>query len=387
MEELVNKSYIFFIAILKISLSISATYAQSADRCDLLLQHGINNITRYKSADHAISYKWHKNCGIDFNSSSDSVVNRAGIEIFGYVGGSGSTNTNEQRRRIQQWCTENSAFASKNSDLFEESQELSMPALTAWTQCIDMARKDIFITMNPNGENDEFIHFTIDSTHDGILKYFGVKSLNYECEEKMSKHSGENLNPDDHPDITQSNIQIDCIRSKPDISESNGIGTIKFDAGYISVNTSGPSMSVAFPQVVEQYTVTPPKSILSFNSTSCPAGWKPYENSGGRFLLGATPEFPLGTAGGRRNIALGERELPSHNHNFLDGFFPEAQWVGNQHGIVHYKDLPGWDRWGNTGNDGDNTIWAAPSTTDLKGAGQPFDILPPFKTVTFCEKL
>ncbi len=40
--------------------------ASANESCDLLLQHGITNITKYQSADHAVAYKWHKTLWFGF---------------------------------------------------------------------------------------------------------------------------------------------------------------------------------------------------------------------------------------------------------------------------------------------------------------------------------
>lgn len=286
--------------------------------CDLLLQHGITNITRLKSADHAVAYKWHKNCGLDFNSASDSSVSKASVGVFGYGSGSAGYNSNQQREKLTKWCNQNAAFAESNSSLVQEAETISVSALSSWEQCIDMSRKQIQIKFLPAGEHDEFVHFEIDSTHDGALKYLGLKATNYECEESMVYVlDGDRVDPTSQPSITNSNIQIDCKRTPPEIKEKKGVGKIKYHLGYIAVNTSGPSLAVSFPEVVSSYYVTPPNSVVAFNSTTCPDGWTPYEPAFGRFVRGIDyKEQKIDPAGKRKPGDVRDDTLKEHSHAY-----------------------------------------------------------------------
>lgn len=286
--------------------------------CDLLLQHGITNITKYKSADHAIAYKWHKYCGIDFNSSSDSQVSKASVSIFGYGSGDAGQNSNHQRKKLTAWCDQNSAFAQRNSKLVQEAELLSVPALSSWEQCIAMSRKQINIKFLPAGENSDFVHFEIDSTHDGTLKYLGVQAKNYKCKESMVRpESGSAVDISKQPDINNANIQIDCERTSPKITEKEGFGKIEYDLGYIAVNTSGPSFSISFPEVVSSYYVTPPRSVVAFNSTTCPEGWREFAPLYGRFVRGIDRSGnKIDPDGPRAPSHIQSDMFASHTHNF-----------------------------------------------------------------------
>ena len=286
--------------------------------CDLLLQHGITNITRYKSADHAIAYKWHRYCGLDYSSVSDSKVSSASVSVFGYGSGDSGYNSNQQRNKLTSWCDQNSDFAKSNSSLAVEAEVLSTAALSTYQQCKAMSRKQINIKFLPSGEHDQFIHFEIDSTHDGSLKYLGLKTKNYKCEESMVKtESGSSVDIASQPEINNANIQIDCERTSPKNSEKDGVGEIKYDSGYISVNTSGPSFSMAFPEVVSNYFVTPPSSVLAFNSSRCPNGWVPYKPSFGRFIRGIDLDNTgVDPSGLRSPGSLQADSIKQHSHSY-----------------------------------------------------------------------
>ena len=298
-------------------LCLTSIMVNANESCDLLLQHGITNITRYQSAEHAVAYKWHKHCGLDFNSMSDAKVAKASATIFGYGGGSAGSNSNHQRTKLTKWCNENKQFAASRSDLVTEAEVLSVPALNSWQQCNKMSRKEINIGFIPNGEHDQFIHFEIDSSHDGDLKYLGIQQKNYECTERMVLANGEAVDTNSQPRITNSNIQIDCERAAPEIIEEKGVGTVKYEAGYISVNTSGPSFSIGFPKVVTTYYVTPPSSVIAFNSTKCPAGWVPFKPAFGRFVRGIDYDDESIDPNGKR--APGDIQadtIKAHSHGY-----------------------------------------------------------------------
>jgi hypothetical protein len=286
--------------------------------CGLLLQHGITNITRYQSAEHAIVYKWHKYCGVDYRSSSDSQVARASVAIFGYGDGGGGTNSSHQRQRLIAWCDKNSDFAEKNSVLFQETETLSVPALSSWEQCIAMSQKQIDIKFLPAGENGDFVHFEIDSKHDGTLKYLGVQAKNYRCTESMVRpDSGTSVDISRQPDINNANIQIDCEREKPKVTEKNGVGRIKYEIGYIAINTSGPSFSISFPEVVSEYYVTPPNSVVAFNSNRCPEGWSEFTPLYGRFIRGVDKSGSKIDPDGQRPPAHIQGDmLAAHSHEY-----------------------------------------------------------------------
>lgn len=334
---------------------ICGTAAVAQSSCDLLLQHGITNIAKYQSAEHAIAYKWHSYCGIDFNSASDSAVSRASASIFGFGSGAGGYNSSQQRTRLKAWCDDNEAFASSKSDLYEEAQTLSVPALSAWNQCIDMSRKDIKIKFTPNGEHSQFIHFEVDSTHDGTLKYFGVRSQNYTCEESMVANNNA-VDVAAQPDITNSNIQIDCTRSDPDVAETDGVGRMTYEAGFISINTSGPSLAIAFPQVVSDYYVTPPGSVMAFDATSCPAGWNDYAPAYGRFIRGIDKSGQNQDAGGLRAAgSLQDDQTGDHGHQYsrITGFFGR-NYVGDGMGWANVPKSGTATRHSGEGGDGSN---------------------------------
>ncbi|MGY0794098.1 phage tail protein [Azospirillum argentinense] len=363
--------------------NFSIGVAQVTNSCDLLLQHGISEITTTMSAQHSIAYKWHKYCGIDFASASDGTIANASLTVLGYGSGDAGYNTNQQRTKLVQWCDQNRAFASSRSDLFEQAQTLSVAALSSWNQCIDMARKDIRIKFLPTGEHSKFVHFEIDSTHDGALKYLGLQVRNFTCTERMIRSAtNQVVDVNSQPDIGSANIQIDCERTPPEIKEQEGVGQVTYDEAYISVNTSGPALAVGFPKAVSQYHVTPPRSVLAFNTQACPPGWKEFTVARGRTLVGVgqgegLTSRALGQTGGAEQHTLSINELPSHNHGGATGGSSVGSFVefpvrgpvsGAFDGVVQFSVS-------------DHT-----HAVNAEGGGKAHPNMPPFVALLFCER-
>ncbi|NQY01476.1 MAG: hypothetical protein HRT70_10220 [Flavobacteriaceae bacterium] len=312
--------------LIAVPLLLISSIALANQSCERLLQHGINNITKYKSANHTVAYKWHRNCGHNFDTSSDSVISNASVGLWGYGSGSAGYNSNSQRTKLRKWCDANSDFAESRADLVQEAQELSIHALDTFSSCIDMARKDIKIEYIPSGGHSSFVHFTVDSTHDGELEYFGIQSTNFECVESMTRNNhNEKLDPKTHPKIRNANIQIDCTRKKPAVNEVVGVGQVKYDEANISINTSGPSLSVYFPEVVTSYSVTPVGAIMAFEKDECPAGWAFYKPAFGRFLRGIDRSGKnIDVAGKRKEGSTQEDQFQDHKHKHGSSHWPNG---------------------------------------------------------------
>ena len=154
---------------------------QATEHCNALLEHGITNITKQKSAKHTIAYKWHNNCGTDFTSANDTKVKEAGVGIFGYGSVNSNSDISSLKKRVQTWCNQNKNFAESRNDLYEEARTISEPALSAWNQCIANTKNGVTIDTSIQGENDNFIDFTIDSISDGTHIFYGVSQVGYPC--------------------------------------------------------------------------------------------------------------------------------------------------------------------------------------------------------------
>lgn len=321
------------------SFFAAASFAQTS--CDLLLDHGITNITRYLSSEHTIAYKWHSNCGVNYSLAGDSQVKSANANIFGYGSGGANLNVSQMREKWEQWCNQNEEFSEKNASLAEEAKVLSQPALKTFERCVEMTRKQISISVSPLEEHAKFLHATIDSTHDGDLVYLGLEKKNFECTELMvRKGTEEEIDIKMQPKIGNANIQISCERAAPKVTEKKGVGRIEYEAAYISINTSGPAMPISFPEVVSDYLVTPPGSVIAFNSSDkCPEGWKHYEPAYGRFVRGIDLGGNADPNGKRAAGTLQDDTFASHRHSRpKDVFNNERPYLDGGGGIGYGED-------------------------------------------------
>ncbi|EKO3419709.1 hypothetical protein NXE12_000057 [Vibrio fluvialis] len=331
-----------------IVVSLNAT-AEEFEHCNALIEHGVTNVTKYMSADHSLAYKWYSNCGQDFSNASDSSVRSASISVFGYGSGGAGSNSQHLRTRLKQWCDKNAEFASTKQDLYEEARIISEPALDAWNKCQAIAQKGINIIPSIQGEYDEFIHFTVDSKSDGNYLFYGVSESGYTC--SVQNKDGSDLPSDKinrsanefflmakaHPQIDNSNIHISCRRNMPEVNEQNGVGTIKYPQGHITVMTSGPALPITIPKVVESYSVTPPKSVLAFASKTCPEGWQEYAPAYGRFVRGIDKsENKVDPAGLREPGDTQDESFLHHSHTYGDIYWSEA-WGSISGGLYGNK--------------------------------------------------
>lgn len=370
------------VSLLMCSIASSAL-AQNARSCDRLIDHGINNITRLQSAESAIVYKWNKYCRINFESSSDSVIQNANVAVFGYGDGGASNNTSQQRIALQDWCDENKEFAENKSELFEEASIISQDALASWDRCIEMARKDIFIDFAPIGDNAGLVQITIDSTQDSDLVYLGTQTSGFTCTERMVRTgTNEVVKIEEQPKIGNANIQITCERNAPAIAEVKGTGTITFSEGWISVNTSGPALPIGFPEVISAYEVTPPSAIVAFQSATCPPGWFPFHEAAGRTLVGAGQGEGLsmrtsGETGGEENHTLTIPEMPSHKHR--------GKTSGSSIGDVMVFHTQGSSAGKLSGN---VPFFQAQHTHNITAEGEdkPHENMQPFLVMNYCKR-
>ena len=78
----------------------------------------------------------------------------------------------------------------------------------------------------------------------------------------------------------------------------------------------------------------PTGAVVAFTTADCPAGWSPYDDAEGRFVVGVgrhtehdpwgipVADLTLGNVGGHRTHKLTEDEMPRHVHEFQssDGY-------------------------------------------------------------------
>lgn len=334
-------------SVLSLLLTTNTFGAGLYEHCNSLLSHGVTDITKNTSAEHTLAYKWHSNCGQDFNSFSDKSIRKASVEVFGYGSGSYSGNRAKQQQRLVSWCVKNENFASSKLELFEEAKIINANAIDSWNQCQKISEKGIDINVSVQGDNDEFVDITIDSRSDGSHLFYGLSVVNYSCRielkdgqikvlstDSIEKGRGETLVlTKERPEIDNSNIHISCRRSTPTDTIVDGIGKITYEQGHISVMTSGPGLPITFRKVVENYYVTPPGAVIAFDSSSCPPGWDKYKKAFGRFIRGIDDsESPIDPDGKRSFGHIQEDSVQQHKHSDLGSKIVDMRYYGHSGG-------------------------------------------------------
>ena len=116
--------------------------------------------------------------------------------------------------------------------------------------------------------------------------------------------------------INNKNIHISCARKDATTISGNGIKTLKYEEGSVSIFTTGPSFSITIPELVADFHHTPKNSVLAFASDSCPAGWGPYKPAFGRFIRGIDNSGKKIDPAGKRKFGNPQEDtFKSHNHN------------------------------------------------------------------------
>ena len=122
----------------------------------------------------------------------------------------------------------------------------------------------------------------------------------------------------------------------------------------------------------------PPDAIVAFDSSDCPAGWSPFREGEGRFLIGTgnndgrnedgaglpLTARPLMRTGGAERHALTPSEMPKHSHPYSRA--KRVKRGGGDKGSAEYP----------SEND----------TTGSSGDGKPHNNVPPFVALKLCRK-
>ena len=129
----------------------------------------------------------------------------------------------------------------------------------------------------------------------------------------------------------------------------------------------------------EQGSSAPSGTLAAFNLAACPAGWTAANYAAGRVIVGAgsgagLTERAFGTTGGEETHTLTTTEIPPHAHTI------GARWSDS--GAFASPVRQDADR---LAAGGINAIFPDRTTSQV-GGGQPFNTMPPFIVLTYCQK-
>jgi len=113
-----------------------------------------------------------------------------------------------------------------------------------------------------------------------------------------------------------------------------------------------------------------------------------------RFVVGAGSAYSTGNTGGSSSITLSAAQMPSHSHNFQDGYWLDTLSLTADQGIsgvtVYYSGSQNYITAGSA--DGSGTFqntWMAyrNMTTSSAGSSQPFDSRPPYYALAYIMRV
>ena len=131
--------------------------------------------------------------------------------------------------------------------------------------------------------------------------------------------------------------------------------------------------------LIENVAGAVPEGAVAAFTTSCPDGWESFTGAEGRFILGVG-QGPLKKAvrleepGGEEEVALQDKQLPSHAHPFDETNHFNVEIVKtNQNKKIHVSPA------------GDYPVNFSKSAA-REGDGHPHNNMPPFIALQFCKK-
>lgn len=113
-----------------------------------------------------------------------------------------------------------------------------------------------------------------------------------------------------------------------------------------------------------------------------------WQKQEGRFLLGSSSSYALGTTGGATTIKLAVANLPSHTHSSQKSYGPEVYWKPDKVFYAGNSSVNGATGITTTAAGGETTGSASPVTSiGSTGSGTAFSILPPYLVVNIWKRL
>lgn len=136
----------------------------------------------------------------------------------------------------------------------------------------------------------------------------------------------------------------------------------------------------------------PSGAVLAFNLAECPEGWTLFASLQGRVVVGAgqgrgLTSRALADADGAEQVALANRNMPSHDHRYKDFFYSQNAEYGRDNGFSTQSLVSGQStHYGAAGGNHNNVGWYQWRSTQSSGGNQSHENMPPFHVLTYCEK-
>jgi hypothetical protein len=349
----------------------------------MLLQYGIfNRVATLRSV--AAASAFHNDmCSENASNMSDSRVSSIGAS-YGLFSG----NASDARRRIQsyqsRYCSNTSSSADSKDLTQEERSYVSPELVNAFTECKKLQEKGVYV--QPTVNFGRFATFAIRQTYGGTVNFEGVWATPpsaWKCQGRNA--AGQVISVDQGTSLPLSNslLTVTCERDGDEVTVG-GAKILEAPQSQLAIHTQTENLVLAFAQTSARNELTSlrddiaraiPTGMIAPFATSCPSGWQEYTPASGRFLLGQNNAHPIGQTnndGETRKLAVAN--LPVHQHQTVEAGDPTHSYMGY-----------GPTQWARNG-----VNWVAgygtSSQTAPAGGDQAFSIMPPFVSVTYCQK-
>ena len=203
-----------------------------------------------------------------------------------------------------------------------------------------------------------------------ITLVFGVNI--YQLQVSVKKTVDSKLN-----DIRGNLSEILLKSSSGDLTEAVQIVNSQFKADIDALSVS---LAETKESVEALNALFPEGTLMAFNRSKCPGGWKKFNEASGRFIVASgtgrnLPMLKPGDVGGEASHTLSIESMPVHEHEFEeDGFYNKSTLNGE--GLnLEFRDS---NSLGVTRKSG---------ITRQVGKGQPHNNMPPYYVVSLCTKL
>lgn len=246
-----------FILIFNLAIA-SISFGQTTNNCDAIILHGLRNISVSMGSDVLTSRTYSNNCHKDFSTLTDEQIGAAEIEAFGYVKGTINYSRKQRETALTEWCKTNENEVQFYSSKIAESNLIYGRAYDAYEKCIELQTDKIQFDYQPSEDYMTInisMRYNDPSSGNGIY-LTGVEAEGFEYkiryvnrEDKISEISKL---PEDSP-VFINNLATNIIfkRNKPDSVVFENESYLKLNRGTITIQTSGKSISLFYPEEIK----------------------------------------------------------------------------------------------------------------------------------------
>jgi hypothetical protein len=219
--------------------------------CMQFAEHGLRNITVSVSSRALLNRVHDKFCNEEYDALSIDTQAEFGMVVemipFDFSGGAGGS-----KEKHVQFCRDYKQLTVETEDDLQITNLLYARAIDAWSHCIELARKDVFLSASIP-ESGRFVDVTMKYTGPaGSVAFNGVETSEMNC-----TMNGVSVGAATSGEITSEESQLRCERSFNE-QDVGGIKAAYFPPAAVTVKTAAGILPVEFAEMVD----APAKKLL-----------------------------------------------------------------------------------------------------------------------------